>query len=613
MTRPASPHLPPPPTLRPATRRAAAPSALGRRALLHAAALATALPPAPSHAIAALPPSALPPTPWLPLSHFPAGAPPFPEPFTLYLARFLLRYDHASAAWYDSLQSSLPRWWPAATATQTLSRQVAAFATSLTYQLVPYAADGADAAALWRRLGAAYGADGDARAQLRLLFCLLPPHRQPVAMLRAAVEPPHAGAAAAAAALAYGAPAGAEGWWGVPPAAEAAAISAAEAEAALRASPRALLPASTLPVWDGGAGAFRLPGELGEPRVLARGLGRLGRAPITKEVPLAAAAYAGFMASGGCGCALTHLAVVPLDVVKTRIQTRPGVYRGFADALASIREEEGVAMLFQGAGATGVGYFTYGVCVYPLYELFKRALFSAAGAEMVLGARVPLVLSAGAAATVLTCFAITPFEAVRIRMVECPSFAPTLPQAIERYVAEGGVLSLYDGLAPLLVRQVLFGMVKFLIFDTCAEAIKAALPAGAAESAAVGLAVSLVSGALAGVCASIVSQPADVVLSRVAQGDGSSETVGRLPGRVSQAALLRQAANDILRKQGVAGLFRGLPSRCLWSSAIIAGQFFLYDVFKAALHLSAQDLTLFYDALGASAAFASLGSAVDGL
>ena len=42
------------------------------------------------------------------------------------------------------------------------------------------------------------------------------------------------------------------------------------------------------------------------------------------------------------------------------------------------------------------------------------------------------------------------------------------------------------------------------------------------------------------------------------------------------------------------------------TQAIIAGQFFLYDVFKSALHVTAQDLTLVYDALGASAAGAQL-------
>ena len=149
-------------------------------------------------------------------------------------------------------------------------------------------------------------------------------------------------------------------------------------------------------------------------------------------------------------------------------------------------------------------------------------------------------------------------------------------------------------------------MIKFLVFDTCADALLAALPADASESTVVSLGVSLLSGVIAGTCAAVVSQPADVILSKVAQGDGSSASVGRLPGSVNQLALLQQAASSIQRSGGMPAFFRGLPSRCLWSSAIIGGQFFLYDLFKAALHITAADLGLFYDALGASAAFAPL-------
>ena len=126
------------------------------------------------------------------------------------------------------------------------------------------------------------------------------------------------------------------------------------------------------------------------------------------------------------------------------------------------------------------------------------------------------------------------------------------------------------------MRQVLFGMVKFLIFDTCADAILATLPPGAAEDVVTSLGVSLLSGVIAGVGAAVVSQPADVVLSKVAQGDGSKEQVGQLPGSVNQLALLQQAASTILNRYGLRGLYLGLPSRCLWSGAIIAGQFFLY-------------------------------------
>jgi len=296
-------------------------------------------------------------------------------------------------------------------------------------------------------------------------------------------------------------------------------------------------------------------------------------------------------------------------VVKTRLQTRPGVYSGFADALTTIQREEGLPMLFWGAAATGTGYFAYGVTVYPLYELFKRTLFSLAGETAVLAARTPLVLLAGALATIFTCFAITPFETLRIRMVECPNYAPSLPAAFSRYVSEGGFPALYDGLIPLLVRQVLFGMVKFVVFDTAADAILAALPPSASESVAASLAVSLLSGAIAGVASAFVSQPADVVLSKVAQGDGSSATVGKLPGSINQLSLLQQAASSLYRSYGLPGLYRGLPSRCLWSAAIIAGQFTLYDVFKQALHLTATDLTLYYNAFGATAAAAALSTA----
>ena len=303
--------------------------------------------------------------------------------------------------------------------------------------------------------------------------------------------------------------------------------------------------------------------------------------------------YALFAASGGFGCALTHLTVTPLDVVKTRLQTRPGRYKGFVDGVTTIASEEGAAMLFQGAQATWWGYFAYGVSVYPGYELWKRVLFEMAGPMALYEYRVPLVLLAGALATIVTCFLITPFEAVRIRMVDDPEFAPSLPAAARRFYDEGGVAALYDGLLPLLIRQVLFGMVKFLVFDSCADAIFASMPMEAQDDALITVGVSLLSGAIAGVASAIVSQPADVVLSAVAKGAEPGVEQGSLRGKVDQIALLTTTARGINRQYGFGGFYLGLGSRCLWSGAIIAGQFFLYDVFKTALHVQAADLTTF--------------------
>ena len=360
----------------------------GALQLAAAAALAPAL--APTTAAAS---DAAPALSWLPMARYGSsaslGAGAYPEAFVMYLARFLLRFDSSSSAWWRSKLASLPAGWSDARAQAELRALVGSLGASLAYGLAPFAAaDAAGAAALWRKLSAAYGAQAEAPAQLALMFSLLAADRQPAEMMRAALP----------------------------------SSSSKEPPAALLA--------------DGAFGQLarapvsREPALGAETCAAAQFLG--GNSDARNSAQLSTAypsplRYALFAASGGFGCALTHLTVTPLDVVKTRLQTRPGRYKGFVDGVTTIASEEGAAMLFQGAQATWWGYFAYGMSVYPGYELWKRVLFEMAGPMALYEYRVPLVLLAGALATIVTCFLITPFEAVRIRMVDDPEFAPSLP------------------------------------------------------------------------------------------------------------------------------------------------------------------------------------------
>jgi hypothetical protein len=255
--------------------------------------------------------SLLPPPPmnagWLPLADFAAaprvGAPSFPEPFVMYLSRFMLRYDERTAAWYGGASAALPSSWGAAQQRAVLSGALGEFGTSLSFRLAPLAASGASgAAALWDALVSAYGTRDGARTQLALLFCLLSPHLQPTEAMRAACE----GAAARA------------------PSSAGATATASELTTALAASPSNLLPASIVPVWDEGRRSYTLPPPALEallPTSDKSGvLGAPSRAPISAERTLGPSIYGTFALAGGCGCSLTHLAVVPLDVVKTRLQ-----------------------------------------------------------------------------------------------------------------------------------------------------------------------------------------------------------------------------------------------------------------------------------------------------
>ena len=84
------------------------------------------------------------------------------------------------------------------------------------------------------------------------------------------------------------------------------------------ASPELLVPYQLMPSWE--SGRFALSSPLLEPGVF----GVLATSPITREVTLGPVIYAQICLAGAFGWALTHLSVVPIDVVKTRLQTRPG-------------------------------------------------------------------------------------------------------------------------------------------------------------------------------------------------------------------------------------------------------------------------------------------------
>lgn len=324
----------------------------------------------------------------------------------------------------------------------------------------------------------------------------------------------------------------------------------------------------------------------------ATAFGPLSSTPLKRERPdLSFDVYALLGISGAAGCALTHSVVIPLDVVKTRLQTDPDQYDGIVDGAVTIARDEGIDALLLGAQATIAGYLWYGLSVYPCYAFFNRYI-----SQSLLSPQVAAVhgndvaLFAGALASVVASLGLTPMEACRIRTVAEP----------ERYKSIGllgtlGVISeedpalgwksLYAGLPSLLTRQVIFGSVKFLAFEKACEAIFAALPE-LRDATWTSLGVSLVAGGIAGALSSVVSQPADSVLTYVAQqsGGGGEGSLGVIEG-----------SRIMIEKEGPGSLFRGLGSRCIWAGSIIAGQFFLYDIFRTYFGVSGYDLSQVFE------------------
>merc|ERR1719482_459480 len=84
--------------------------------------------------------------------------------------------------------------------------------------------------------------------------------------------------------------------------------------------------------------------------------------------------------AGGICCGLTHGALTPVDVVKTRIQLDPLKYnQGFIGGFKQVAAEEGAGALLTGLGPTAQGYFVQGWFKSGGVEFFKVHITNSIG------------------------------------------------------------------------------------------------------------------------------------------------------------------------------------------------------------------------------------------
>eukprot|EP00041_Stephanoeca_diplocostata_P004949 m.53786 g.53786 ORF g.53786 m.53786 type:complete len:311 (+) comp15462_c0_seq1:76-1008(+) len=286
--------------------------------------------------------------------------------------------------------------------------------------------------------------------------------------------------------------------------------------------------------------------------------------------------------AGGICCSITHGAVCPVDVVKTRIQLDPTRYTGMLSGFRKILAEEGAGALSTGLGATAAGYFVQGFFKFGGVEFFKINIAQRLGEQKAWDNRNSIYLVSAACAEFIADLFLCPLEAVRIRSVSDPTFPKGLGAGASKMLATDGFLGFYAGLGPILFKQIPYTMAKFAVQGKAAEIIyRDGLRTNPKEcSGGTQLAVSLGSGVIAGVAAAIISHPADTLLSKInkagAGGDGG--TTSRLI--------------NIAKEMGFRNLcFTGLGARCVMIGTLTAGQFGIFDTVMKTLGASKYHFT----------------------
>lgn len=277
--------------------------------------------------------------------------------------------------------------------------------------------------------------------------------------------------------------------------------------------------------------------------------------------------FLGLCAFGGMiACGVTHTAIVPLDLVKCRMQVDKVKYPSLGTGFKVTLAEDGVRGLAKGWAPTWIGYSMQGVGKFGFYEVFKATYGSAMGEENAYLYRTYLYLAASASAEFFADMFLAPFEAMKVRIQTMPGYANNMREAYAKMKPEAGN-PFFKGVKPLWARQIPYTMCKFAAFEKVLEALYAnVVPKPRAEcTKSEQLVVTFAAGYIAGVLCAIVSHPADCAVSVMNKTGGSF--------------------GQVLKDLGWSGMWQGLGARIIMVGTLTGLQWFIYDSVKVALRL----------------------------
>jgi len=282
--------------------------------------------------------------------------------------------------------------------------------------------------------------------------------------------------------------------------------------------------------------------------------------------------YAKCMLGGVLSCGLTHTAVVPLDVVKCKMQVFPEKYKGLVSGIKTVLKEEGSAGLRIGWAPTFIGYSMQGLFKFGLYELFKDVYSNAAGQENAKKYKGLIWLAGSASAEFFADLALCPMEMVKVKVQTSPAgtwptaFGPALSQMSAQ---RADTRFPFGSVVPLWSRQIPYTMAKFYFFEKVVQLFYTHVLTEPKNtySKPTQLTVTFASGYLAGVICAIVSHPADNLVSQMGKKENKGKSFGKM-----------------IEEQGWYRLCtKGLGTRVLMIGTLTGLQWWIYDSFKTAL------------------------------
>ncbi|KAL2899271.1 Mitochondrial RNA-splicing protein MRS3 [Bienertia sinuspersici] len=282
-----------------------------------------------------------------------------------------------------------------------------------------------------------------------------------------------------------------------------------------------------------------------------------------------------FMASGSiAGCA-EHMAMFPVDTIKTRMQALgscPIKSVGVWPALRSILKSDGTAGLYRGIAAMGLGAGPAHAVYFSVYEFCKKGLSGGNPNNHMAHAM------SGVCATVLSDAVFTPMDMVKQRLQLSGGNGGTYRgvwDCVKMVFKEEGFKAFYASYRTTVVMNAPFTAVHFATYEAAKKGLTGISPNTADDER---LVVHATAGAAAGALAAAITTPLDVVKTQLqCQGVCGCDRF--------TSGSIKDVFKTIIIKDGYRGLLRGWIPRMMFHAPAAAICWSTYEAAK----------TFFYD------------------
>ena len=240
---------------------------------------------------------------------------------------------------------------------------------------------------------------------------------------------------------------------------------------------------------------------------------------------------------------------------------------GMMAQTSAIFRSEGMRGLYRGFSAAALREATYSSLRFGLYEPLKVMMDTSDGKEeLAVWKKVTAGLVAGAGAAAIA----SPSDLIMIQMAASKQFPPpSMYQVASQVIAKDGIAGLYKGIGTTVTRAAVLGATKMATYDVVKTELR---KNGWAEGPGLVFAASVVTGLAITITTSPATNMQTIIMSGKAAGGGSG---------------MLSAAQDILRRQGPVGFFRGFGMQWARFGPYAVVQFAVWESLRKACGIGA--------------------------